>query len=82
MTDVITKVGKKYMVVIPSKIRRALGVKEGDLLKMKLEGSRIILEKLPSDPFKVLAEVVGESYDEREDEARTERWLLHGGSRH
>jgi len=79
MTEAIAKVGKKYVVVIPSKIRKALGVKEGDLLRVKLESGRIVLEKLPSDPFKVLADVVGEGYDESKDEVRAERWLLHGG---
>ena len=59
------------MVVIPSKIRKKIGIKEGDLLKVKIEGDKILLEKLSSEPFTVLADVIGEPYREEVDEVNS-----------
>lgn len=68
------KVGKKHVVVIPSKIRRKIGLKEGEMLRVRLEENHIVMERL-ADPFRTLAEVVGEPYNEEVDEKRAERWL-------
>jgi len=74
MLEEMTKVGKKYIVVIPLRIRKKIGLKEGDVLSVRLEDNRIVMEKL-ADPFKTLAEVIGEPYSEALDEKRAERWL-------
>jgi len=37
MLEENAKVGKKYIVVIPSKIRRKIGLKEGEMLRVRLE---------------------------------------------
>jgi len=39
------KVTRNYQVTIPAEIRRVLGIKEGDLLEVRLEGERIVIEK-------------------------------------
>ncbi|MEM2144644.1 MAG: AbrB/MazE/SpoVT family DNA-binding domain-containing protein [Candidatus Jordarchaeaceae archaeon] len=75
MSEDVVVVGKKHVVVIPVKIRKKVGLKEGDLIKMRVEGNRIILEPLSPDPFKTLAEVIGTPYTEEDDEKRAEKWL-------
>ena len=75
MLEEIVRVGKKNVVVIPSRVRKKVGIKEGDLLELKVEGDRILLKRLSSEPFRVLAEVIGEPYREEADEAKAERTL-------
>ncbi|MHA1607496.1 MAG: AbrB/MazE/SpoVT family DNA-binding domain-containing protein [Candidatus Freyarchaeota archaeon] len=75
MSEETIKVGKKNIVVIPSRIRRKVGIKEGDLLRVRVEGDKIMIEKASSDPFSVLAEVIGEPYREKVDEVKAEKWL-------
>lgn len=74
MLEEYAKVGKKYIVVIPSKIRRKIGLREGEILRLRVEENHIVMERL-ADPFKTLAEVIGEPYEEEVDEKRAERWL-------
>jgi AbrB family looped-hinge helix DNA binding protein len=75
MLEENARVGKKYVVVIPSKIRREIGLKVGDVLRVRLEENRIVMEQLSNDPFKTLAEVVGKPYNEEVDEKKAEKWL-------
>ncbi len=42
----VTKVTRNYQVTIPAEIRKVLGIKEGELLEVKLEGDRIVLQRL------------------------------------
>jgi AbrB family looped-hinge helix DNA binding protein len=79
--DVVV-VGEGYVVVIPARVREMVGVREGDLLRVSVEGGRIILECVSPDPFKTLAEVIGEPYSEEEDERRAEEWLKDVSRRH
>ena len=50
------KVTRSYQITIPSEIRKKLGIEIGDMLTVKLEDDRIILEKpkalLPSIKLK------------------------------
>lgn len=39
----IVQIRKKAQITIPSKIRKSLGVKEGDYLDVRIEDNRIIL---------------------------------------
>jgi len=39
------KVTRNFQVTIPAEIRRALGIREGDLLEVRLEGNKIVIEK-------------------------------------
>ena len=62
-------------MVIPKNIREKLGLKEGQIALARIEEGKIIIEPLPSDPFKVLGEVIREPYNETKEEAKAERWL-------
>ncbi|MEX2705156.1 MAG: AbrB/MazE/SpoVT family DNA-binding domain-containing protein [Candidatus Freyrarchaeum guaymaensis] len=82
MSEDVVVVGKKHVLVIPARIRKRVGVKEGDLLRIRVEGGSIVLEPVSKDPFRVLAEVIGEPYDEEEDEKRAGKWVRDAGRRH
>jgi len=74
----VVKVTRKFQVTIPKEIREALGIRVGDLLRVKVVGGRIILEPLVrrrdavedllsvfSEPLDVDAvKLVEESWDE------------------
>ncbi len=74
------RVGKKHIVVIPAEIRKKVGLKEGDLLDVRVVGEKkITLELVTSDPFETLGKVIGEPYEEKEDEKMAEEWLKKRG---
>ena len=43
-TALQVRVGKRGVVVIPKKIREALGIDEGTILKVRVEARKVILE--------------------------------------
>ncbi|AAL80697.1 AbrB family transcriptional regulator [Pyrococcus furiosus DSM 3638] len=45
----ITKVTRNYQITIPAEIRKALGIKEGELLEVRLENGKIIIERLKKE---------------------------------
>jgi AbrB family looped-hinge helix DNA binding protein len=74
------KIGKRFTIVIPKSIRKKLNLKEGQRVYLKIEGLRIIIEPLPSNPYEILGKIIGEPYDESIDEKRAGRWLMeHAG---
>ncbi|GAB6134996.1 AbrB/MazE/SpoVT family DNA-binding domain-containing protein [Thermococcus prieurii] len=42
----VTKVTRNYQITIPAEIRKALGIREGELLEVSIEGDRIVLRRL------------------------------------
>jgi AbrB family looped-hinge helix DNA binding protein len=44
--EVRAKVGKKGIIVIPKAIREEAGLKEGDVIIVKVEGKKIVIEKI------------------------------------
>lgn len=46
MTEHVTRVLKKGIVVIPKALREEVGIKEGDLIVIRRTGSSIIIEPL------------------------------------
>lgn len=40
----IVKVTRKYQVTLPKEVREVLGIRVGDLLRVRVENGRIILE--------------------------------------
>ena len=48
--EVRVRLSKKNTLYIPRSIANAVGIKEGSLLRLRVEGSRIIIEPIP-DPF-------------------------------
>ena len=43
-TGVKVRISKKYTLYIPKAIAEAAGVREGDLVELRVEGSRIVVE--------------------------------------
>jgi len=56
--EIYVKVDKRGRLVIPSEVRRRLGIKR--VLKLRVEGRRLVLEA-PEDPLDKLAELVVEA---------------------
>ena len=42
----LSKVTSKGQVTIPKKVRNALGIRQGDVLRLEIEGDRAILTKV------------------------------------
>ena len=54
-SEIKVRISKKFTLYIPKAIVKAVGIKEGDYVKMRIEDSKIILELVP-DPFDVALE--------------------------
>jgi AbrB family looped-hinge helix DNA binding protein len=68
MTLAVTKTSVKGQLVIPQKIRRELGVKDGQLMLVYAAGDRIILKKVEAPElglFSMLAEPIRAKAKER-----------------
>ncbi len=74
--SVISRIGRRYTIVIPKEIRKKVNLKEGSLVIIRVADNKIIIEALPDDPFKVLEEVIGEPYSEEKDEEKAIEWLM------
>ena len=68
-------IGKRYTLVIPKSIREEIGIKEGQRVILRVEAGKIIIEPLPSNPYQILEEIIGEPYNEAKDEEKAERWI-------
>jgi len=44
LVEVVTKIGKKRVVVIPKRIADELGLKEGSKVLIRLEGDKIVID--------------------------------------
>jgi len=44
-SEIIVKVGKKGEIYFPSKFRKMVNLKPGDKVKIRVEGTKIIIEK-------------------------------------
>ncbi|MGQ4914811.1 MAG: AbrB/MazE/SpoVT family DNA-binding domain-containing protein [Candidatus Asgardarchaeia archaeon] len=45
ISEFVVKVGKKGEIYLPIKIRKAISLKPGDMIRIKVEGDKIILDK-------------------------------------
>ena len=79
--SVISRIGKRFTVVIPKEVRSKVNLREGSMVVIRVVGDRIVIEPLPNEPFKILEEVIGEPYHEEEDEKRAIDWLERHASR-
>ena len=50
ISEVKVKLSRKNTLYIPKSMTEGLGIKGGDIVKLRLEGSKIIIEPIP-DPF-------------------------------
>jgi len=75
MSEEVT-IGRRFTVVIPKRIRDKLKIKEGQRAFARYESGTIVIEPLTEDPYKVLAETLGDfSYSEERCEKEAEEWL-------
>jgi len=52
VSEAKVRVSKKNTLYIPRAIASAVGIKEGSLVRLRVEGSRIVVEPIP-DPFEL-----------------------------
>ncbi len=45
----VTKVTRNYQITLPAEIRKALGIKEGELLDVELEGDKIVIKRFKKE---------------------------------
>lgn len=63
-------------MAIPKAVRKLVGLREGQRALIRAERGRIIVETLPSNPYDVLAETIGDlEYSEARHEKKAEEWL-------
>lgn len=48
------KITEKYQVTIPSEVRNFLHLKKGERIKFKIEGSKVMVQKLPYTDYEYL----------------------------
>jgi len=58
-----TKLSKKYQIVVPKKIRQAMGLKEGDRVAVYPLGKKAVLMKQPKSHVDELAGLGKEVWD-------------------
>jgi len=51
-SEIKVRISKKFTLYIPKAIAKAAGIKEGDIIRMRVEDSKIILEPIPN-PFDI-----------------------------
>lgn len=76
-SEVRVRLSKKNTLYIPQSIARALGIKEGSALRMRVEGSKIVLEPAPN-PFELalkgtkFAKTTFEEFEKESEELQDE----------
>jgi len=45
----VTKVTRNYQITLPAEIRKALGIKEGELLDVELDNDRIVIKRFKKE---------------------------------
>jgi len=50
-----TKLTSKYQITIPAKIRKGLGIKEGDYLHLEVENGMVIMRPIPQSYTEYMA---------------------------
>ena len=77
MLEAKVRLSKKNTIYIPKSIADAVGIKEGSILKLRVENSRIIIEPVP-DPFELalkgtkFAKISFEEFEEESEEMQNE----------
>lgn len=77
MLEAKVRLSKKNTIYIPKSIANAVGIKEGSILKLRVENSRIIIEPVP-DPFELalkgtkFAKISFEEFEKESEEMQNE----------
>jgi AbrB family looped-hinge helix DNA binding protein len=59
----IVRVTRNAQVTIPKNVREALGVTEGDKVTVRVEGNRIVLEKVAEDVWSDCTDFLPEDFE-------------------
>ena len=76
-SEIKARISKKFTLYLPKAVVEAVGIREGDFVRIKVEGSRIIIEPIP-DPFDValkgpkFAETTFEEFEKESEEMQSE----------
>ncbi|MGC8982845.1 MAG: AbrB/MazE/SpoVT family DNA-binding domain-containing protein [Desulfurococcaceae archaeon] len=71
------RVSKKYTIYIPREISRRLNLKEGDYVRLRVEGSRLVVEPIVN-PFDLAlsgrkyAKITFEEFEKESEEIQSE----------
>ncbi len=77
MSEAKVRITKKFTLYIPKAIAEAVGLKEGNMVRLRVDRSRIILEPIP-DPFDValkgpkFAKTTFEEFEKESEEMQDE----------
>lgn len=52
------RVGERFVVVLPKSVRKRLSLKKGDLLRVSVEGERIVMTPVREEAFEVFRRVL------------------------
>ena len=66
---------RRGTIILPKRVLEALGLSDGDILEVKVEGDKIVLKPF-ADPFRVLEEVLGDFEYSRKERKKAEEYLL------
>jgi len=76
-SEIKVRISKKFTLYLPKAVVEAVGLKEGDFVKIKVNGSKIILEPVP-DPFDLalkgpkFAKITFEEFEKESEEMQSE----------
>ena len=79
MPETIVRVSKGNTICIPKAISEAVGISEGDYVILRVEGNRIVIERV-EDPFEYalrvrkFAEVTFEEFERESEEVQNGNW--------
>ncbi len=67
------KVGNRFTIVIPKRLREKIQLKEGESIIFRLENGRILIEPKRGNPFKKLDEIAGDIKFDRHTRQEAEK---------
>ncbi|MGB9683229.1 MAG: AbrB/MazE/SpoVT family DNA-binding domain-containing protein [bacterium] len=73
MDKSIVLVGKRGQVTLPARIRKALGIKEGEPLIIEYDGERLIIRKAMVVPVRIYTDEEVKSYIQEDTPKEGER---------
>ncbi len=78
MSEILLKVGKKGEIYTTKEIRRALGIREGGVVRAKIEEGKLIVEPVPALEDMIRNPVIKSTPEEAErlsEEAQREKGI-------
>ncbi|MEM1658299.1 MAG: AbrB/MazE/SpoVT family DNA-binding domain-containing protein [Candidatus Jordarchaeales archaeon] len=70
------RVGERFVVVLPKSVRKKLSLKKGDLLRVNVEGERIIMTPVREEAFEVFRRVLSGIEWSRQVREECEKFLI------